>query len=101
MPPEVLKLLVDIRNSLEEIRDFTAGMDYGMYRLDAKCRAAVERKFEIIGEPACGCGTVGPSRLQKSMADHKLLDFEIASFMAMTMWMTRSYGMWLPANYPN
>jgi uncharacterized protein with HEPN domain len=27
-------------------------MDYAAYRLDAKCRAAVERKFEIIGE-AC------------------------------------------------
>jgi uncharacterized protein with HEPN domain len=52
MPPEVLKLLVDIQSSLGEIRDFTAGMDYGAYRLDAKCRAAVERKFEIIGE-AC------------------------------------------------
>ena len=52
MPPEALKLLVDIQSSLEEIRDFTAGMDFAAYRLDAKCRAAVERKFEIIGE-AC------------------------------------------------
>ena len=52
MPPEVLKLLVDIQTSLREICDFTAGMDYPAYQLDAKCRAAVERKFEIIGE-AC------------------------------------------------
>ena len=52
MPPEVLKLLVDIQNSLGEIRDFTDGMDFAAYRIDAKCRAAVERKFEIIGE-AC------------------------------------------------
>ena len=52
MQPEVLKLLVDIKISLGEIRDFTAGMDYAAYRIDAKCRAAVERKFEIIGE-AC------------------------------------------------
>lgn len=52
MRPEELKLLVDIRNALEEIREFTAGMDFGAYRIDAKCRAAVERKFEIIGE-AC------------------------------------------------
>lgn len=52
MPPEALKLLVDIQSSLAEIRDFTAGMDYAAYRLDSKCRAAVERKFEIIGE-AC------------------------------------------------
>ena len=52
MRPEELKLLVDIRRALEEIREFTAGMDFGAYRIDAKCRAAVERKFEIIGE-AC------------------------------------------------
>lgn len=52
MPPEALKLLVDIQFSLAEIRDFTDGMDYAAYRVDAKCRAAVERKFEIIGE-AC------------------------------------------------
>ncbi len=52
MPPEALKLLVDIQSSLAEIREFTAGMDYAAYRIDAKCRAAVERKFEIIGE-AC------------------------------------------------
>jgi hypothetical protein len=49
MPPDSLKLLVDIQLALEDIRIFTAGMDFGMYRIDAKCRAAVERKFEVIG----------------------------------------------------
>lgn len=52
MQPEALKLLVDIRQALEDIRDFTSGMDFENYRVDAKCRAAVERKFEVIGE-AC------------------------------------------------
>lgn len=52
MQPEALKLLVDIQQALEDIRDFTSGMDFTHYRVDAKCRAAVERKFEIIGE-AC------------------------------------------------
>ena len=52
MQPEALKLLVDIRQALEDIRDFTSGMDFAIYRVDGKCRAAVERKFEIIGE-AC------------------------------------------------
>jgi uncharacterized protein with HEPN domain len=49
MQPEALKLLVDIRQALEDIRDFTSGMDFENYRMDAKCRAAVERKFEVIG----------------------------------------------------
>lgn len=52
MQPELLKLLVDIRDAASDIRDFTIDMDLPGYRLDAKCRAAVERKFEIIGE-AC------------------------------------------------
>ena len=52
MPPEALKLLVDIQRALSDIMEFTAGMDFVMYQLDAKCRAAVERKFEVIGE-AC------------------------------------------------
>ena len=50
MPPEALKLLVDIQRSLALISEFTVGMNYEMYRLDEKSRAAVERKFEIIGE---------------------------------------------------
>jgi uncharacterized protein with HEPN domain len=48
----MLKLLVDIRDAVSDIRSFTADMDLSEYRLDAMCRAAVERKFEIIGE-AC------------------------------------------------
>ena len=52
MQPEMLKLLVDIRDAASDIRLFTTGMKLSEYRLDAKCRAAVERKFEIIGE-AC------------------------------------------------
>jgi len=51
MPPEALKLLVDIQKALAEIMNFTAGMDFADYQLNAMCRAAVERKFEIIGEP--------------------------------------------------
>ena len=53
MQPEVHKLLVDIQLALEDIRNFTSGIDYADYQQDAKCRAAVERKFEVIGE-ACG-----------------------------------------------
>ncbi len=52
MPPELNKLVIDIQASLLEIQDFIAGMDLNSYRADSKCKAAVERKFEIIGE-AC------------------------------------------------
>jgi len=53
MRPEALKLLVDIRDASSNIKDFTCGMDLSKYRQDSKSRAAVERKFEVIGE-ACG-----------------------------------------------
>jgi len=52
MPPEAEKYLVDIQTALAEIRDFTRGMDLAGYRADPKSRAAVERKFEVVGE-AC------------------------------------------------
>jgi uncharacterized protein with HEPN domain len=52
MQPEVLKLLVDIQQALDDVSNFTSGMTYSAYLEDAKCRADVERKFEIIGE-AC------------------------------------------------
>jgi uncharacterized protein with HEPN domain len=52
MQDEALKLLTDIREALEEIKSFTAGIDLTGYESDPLRRAAVERKFEIIGE-AC------------------------------------------------
>ena len=52
MQPDALKLLVDIQKALADIKDFTIGMDFEMYQRDTMCRAAVERKFEVIGE-AC------------------------------------------------
>ena len=52
MLPESSKLLLDIQQALQDISRFTRGKDLVSYQADAMCRAAVERKFEIIGE-AC------------------------------------------------
>lgn len=52
MRTEAAKLVEDIRFAAEEIFMFTAEVDLDSYRADAMRRAAVERKFEIIGE-AC------------------------------------------------
>ncbi len=49
---ESSKLLLDIRQALDDIAAFTSGLNQTAYAQDAKSRAAVERKFEIIGE-AC------------------------------------------------
>lgn len=53
MQTEAEKLINDIREAAADIRDFTNGFDLAAYRSDARTRAAVERKFEIVGE-ACG-----------------------------------------------
>ncbi|WP_394792264.1 DUF86 domain-containing protein [Rhodoferax sp.] len=42
--------LWDVRESAVAIQSFTAGMDVAAYAGNAMAQAAVERKFEIIGE---------------------------------------------------
>ena len=75
MPPDSLKLLVDIQLALEDIRIFTAGMDFGMYRIDAKCRAAVERKFEVIGEACVRLRDGFPELFQEIESAHQIIGF--------------------------
>jgi uncharacterized protein with HEPN domain len=52
MRAEAKKLLDDILSAAADIQEFTRGFDLAAYRQDARTRAAVERKFEIVGE-AC------------------------------------------------
>jgi len=42
--------LWDVRESALAIQSFTAGMDVAAYSGNAMAQAAVERKFEVIGE---------------------------------------------------
>jgi uncharacterized protein with HEPN domain len=42
--------LQDILDQANEIQSFTVGLTFQTYQLDRKTQAAVERKFEIIGE---------------------------------------------------
>jgi uncharacterized protein with HEPN domain len=50
MQREAKAYLWDIANAAESIRDFTAGKDLKAYLQDELLRAAVERKFGIVGE---------------------------------------------------
>ena len=45
-------LIEDIRNSINNILEFTKGMTLEAYESELKTRFAVERNFEIIGEAA-------------------------------------------------
>lgn len=53
MPPEARKLLQDIITAADAIHQFTNGLSLEQYAGNEMCRAAVERKFEIIGEACC------------------------------------------------
>jgi uncharacterized protein with HEPN domain len=50
MQHEAKKYLEDIAQAADSIVQFTAGKAFADYREDSMLRAAVERKFEIIGE---------------------------------------------------
>jgi len=50
MDDRVRECLQDILAQTREVQSFTTGMTFEMYQVDRKTQAAVERKFEIIGE---------------------------------------------------
>ena len=50
MRPDPRVLLADVERAASDITRFTEGMDHETYVGDARTQAAVERKFEIIGE---------------------------------------------------
>lgn len=50
MPPEIAKLLYDMKHAADRIGRFVAGKTVADYRNDELLRSGVERQFEIIGE---------------------------------------------------
>ena len=50
MRPDPRVLLAEVDRAVSDIKRFTEGMDRETYVGDARTQAAVERKFEIIGE---------------------------------------------------
>jgi uncharacterized protein with HEPN domain len=72
---ESSKLLLDIRQALDDIADFTRGLDLEAYSRDAKCRAAVERKFEVMGEACMRLRDRFPDVFQKVPDARQLIGF--------------------------
>ncbi len=50
MELEAKKCLYDVQKACREIEAFTAELTFEEFRANAMVRAAVERKFEIVGE---------------------------------------------------
>ena len=75
MLPERSKLLLDIRQALDDIGDFTRGLDLEAYSRDGKCRAAVERKFEVIGEACTRLRDRFPEVFEKGPDARQMISF--------------------------
>ena len=68
-------LLTDIEQAGADIESFTDGMDTAAYAADARTQAAVERKFEIIGEAVNRLQKLHPNLADRIPEVRKIVDF--------------------------
>ncbi|MDE0415465.1 MAG: DUF86 domain-containing protein [bacterium] len=73
MTPRVL--LTDIDQAAADIRSFTQGMDNVSFATDERTQAAVECKFEIIGEAVNRLHAVHPDMARRIPDMLRLIDF--------------------------
>ena len=67
--------LWDILEAGSEILRFTEGKDFAAYQQDSMLRAAVERKFEIIGEALSQAIRLYPSLREEIDASQQIIAF--------------------------
>lgn len=70
--------LWDVQVAAEAISRFVEGLDAATYAKDAMITAAVERKFEIIGEALNQLSKLSPEIAQRVPHLAKSSDFEIS-----------------------
>lgn len=68
-------LLADIDQAGSDIANFVEGMDTAAYMADARTQAAVERKFEIIGEAVNRLHEAHPELAKRIPRFRKIIDF--------------------------
>lgn len=75
MPPEIAKLLYDMKNAADRITRFVAGKTVDDYRSDELLRSGVERQFEIIGEAMSRLIKLDPTTAGKISESRKISGF--------------------------
>ena len=75
MPPDPRVLLADVERAGAEIERFTEGIDGEAYAKDPLTQAAVERKFEIIGEALNRLGKSHPDLVERIPRYRRIIDF--------------------------
>lgn len=75
MKLETKKSLYDVLQAAREINEYTAGFGFGDFRSNGMAQAAVERKFEIIGEALSRIGRCEPDVLQRISEHQRIIGF--------------------------
>ena len=75
MRPDPRVLLADIDRAAMDIGRFTEGMDSAAFSGDALTQAAVERKFEIIGEALNRLQKAHPELAERIPRLRRIIDF--------------------------
>ena len=72
---ETRKSLFDIVDSAREIKEYTNGLDFPDFQGNRMVQAAVERKFEIIGEALNRIGHSNPDILKRISDYQRIIGF--------------------------
>jgi uncharacterized protein with HEPN domain len=75
MPPDILKLLVDMRSAADGISKFVAGRTLSDFKTDLMLKLAVEREFEIIGEALGRLLRADPAVAEKITEYRRIIGF--------------------------
>jgi uncharacterized protein with HEPN domain len=78
MPPEIAKLLQDMKSAAERISRFVAGKTFADYVADELLRSGAERQFEIIGEAMNRLIKQAPTVAEKITDRRKIAGFRNA-----------------------
>jgi len=85
--------LFDIKQACDEIEKFILGMSFEEYSSKSMVKAAVERKFLVIGEAMIRLKREYPEILNKIIDHEKIIGFQMSLFMGMISLTTQLSGL--------
>ncbi|MGH7485556.1 MAG: HepT-like ribonuclease domain-containing protein [Burkholderiales bacterium] len=75
MRPEARKYLFDIRLAADSIAAFCSGKSFEDYRRDEMLKAAVERKFAVVGEALSKLANADPATAARIPEHRRIIAF--------------------------
>ena len=73
--PDIKKYLFDVVTAAQSIEQYTADLEFADYTADEMVQAAVERKFEIIGEALSRIRRLDDSLLEGISEHERIIGF--------------------------